>query len=889
MLDSRDRKYSLSIISARLMTGLLCLCLLLVNIPVSYAEFASDGAQTFTASVTIPPFVDSDYDGIPDERDSLPVNYENADADDEDDIKNSDGISVTNGLTELEEYRLGDYNPRRINARIIASLISGPQPLDVILTAEVTDNGGYDIVKYEWDFDGNGTYDYSTRNLSVSYKFTSSGGNNIKLRVTNAAGAVGVVRDTINVLKIDRAPSAILDQMPINPKIPSKYTFSGAKSNDITLYQWDLTGNGEYDFTSTKSPTLTYTYRDVKRRSFYTHFKVTNREGLSDNGAKGVIIDSLSWYNEDKNLRPIILFGHDKKTIFCTVDEQITLKGTAMPYGRQVTDLDKFGWVRKLEWDFESDSIYDWAIDTNSPEWKSKIEKGLMTETKHIYGSAGIYRATLRATATTGPTITTGIDITATDHILVIVEENSSLTQPTAVATVSYRNNKDVIEINGRLPVNARFEHSESEEGSSPIVKYEWDFDGDKIMDYSATPSSHKKPKYHYRLPGYYLASLRVTDENGLTDTAYIPVFVYMPDTYASVITMPGEGQTIAGNAVTLTCDVFPDDAGVSSVMFQYKYSLDSGISWSDWNNIGLGERIASYTATWDTTDPMLVPDGNYKIRAIVNGVESNDFLPLSIVVDNANFNGADIYENIDEVTGKFTKTTKINPDEHNSIALSNGTRIQIPAGAIEDGTAPPKVTVTNSADTAGIGNAISVTIEGYSDYFAKDITIIMPYSDYNNDGIVDGTSRNENDMVIMWKNNGTWEPLYDSVVYPVENYVVAKVNHFSLFGIGFITWGASVFGGGGSTVDQGGAASYCFIATAAYGSPDAKDVVILREFRDKFLLTNPLGEKFVRYYYKNSPRIAECIKDSQVLKKIIRFVLKPIVKVADMSLRGHR
>jgi hypothetical protein len=40
-----------------------------------------------------------------------------------------------------------------------------------------------------------------------------------------------------------------------------------------------------------------------------------------------------------------------------------------------------------------------------------------------------------------------------------------------------------------------------------------------------------------------------------------------------------------------------------------------------------------------------------------------------------------------------------------------------------------------------------------------------------------------------------------------------------------------------------------CFIATAAYGSSSHPHLKVLRQFRDKYLLSNKLGRTFVEFY----------------------------------------
>ena len=65
-----------------------------------------------------------------------------------------------------------------------------------------------------------------------------------------------------------------------------------------------------------------------------------------------------------------------------------------------------------------------------------------------------------------------------------------------------------------------------------------------------------------------------------------------------------------------------------------------------------------------------------------------------------------------------------------------------------------------------------------------------------------------------------------------------------------------------------------CFIATAAYGTPAAAEIDVLREFRDAVLLENTPGSRFVDFYYRLSPPVADLISGSSFLRTVVRELL---------------
>ena len=96
---------------------------------------------------------------------------------------------------------------------------------------------------------------------------------------------------------------------------------------------------------------------------------------------------------------------------------------------------------------------------------------------------------------------------------------------------------------------------------------------------------------------------------------------------------------------------------------------------------------------------------------------------------------------------------------------------------------------------------------------------------------------------------------------------------------------GSSSTSGSGSRGGSSGGGGGCFIATAAFGSPMAKHVAILKDFRDTYLLPHALGRIFIRIYNKYSPPLAHFISKHEILKVAVRISLLPVVAVSYATL----
>jgi len=69
-----------------------------------------------------------------------------------------------------------------------------------------------------------------------------------------------------------------------------------------------------------------------------------------------------------------------------------------------------------------------------------------------------------------------------------------------------------------------------------------------------------------------------------------------------------------------------------------------------------------------------------------------------------------------------------------------------------------------------------------------------------------------------------------------------------------------------------------CYIATTVYGSYNAPQVLLLRQYRDHVLLRYWLGRAFVRFYYLVSPGLAKRLRHSKWCRDVAKIMLDHIV-----------
>lgn len=209
---------------------------------------------------------------------------------------------------------------------------NGGAPLDVQLQGAGSDPDGT-IVLYEWDFEGDGTYDYSSPTSgNTTNTYQSPGAYQAIFRVTDNEGATATASATATVISVgpSGSPTASGTANPSIGPAPLVVNFDGTGTDpdggNIVRYEWDFTNDGTYDYVSGTSAATSYTYSEG--RKYIAAFRVTDDQGQT--GIDLLVISAglrvgLSFPETDKTVNP-----HNEEGIGIDVTVNVSIPATLL-------------------------------------------------------------------------------------------------------------------------------------------------------------------------------------------------------------------------------------------------------------------------------------------------------------------------------------------------------------------------------------------------------------------------------------------------------------------------------------------------------------------------------------------------------------------------------
>ncbi|MDD5772597.1 MAG: PKD domain-containing protein [bacterium] len=255
---------------------------------------------------------------------------------------------------------------------------SGVVPLPVSFTARAFDIDG-NITNYEWDFNGDGNFDTSTFESTISYTYLKSGIFNAKVRVTDNDSQTAMDVKPVNIS--NRPPAVTLNTNLNSGYAPLKVDFAANASDidgHIASYKWDFDGDGNFDVISYES-TISHTY--PASGVYNVKVKVTDNIGAS--ASDTTVINII-------NTPPGVSLNVNPDTGNVPLYVYFTAEAT-----------DPDGYIANYEWDLNGDGNYEMGSYGNT------IDK--------IYDTSGVFNVKVRVTDNDGAIQEAGAFVSVTE------------------------------------------------------------------------------------------------------------------------------------------------------------------------------------------------------------------------------------------------------------------------------------------------------------------------------------------------------------------------------------------------------------------------------------------------------------------------------------------
>ena len=144
------------------------------------------------------------------------------------------------------------------------------------------------IDTYDWDFNGDGTFDATTSTATTTHAYPTPGGHYVVVRVTDASGATDTDSVTVNVGNlVPSANFAAASVAEAGDSVALDATGSDDLDGTIEHYRWDFNGDGIFD-ADLASPTFAHTF--PANGTYHVKLRVVDDFGATSDTTHTIVV-----------------------------------------------------------------------------------------------------------------------------------------------------------------------------------------------------------------------------------------------------------------------------------------------------------------------------------------------------------------------------------------------------------------------------------------------------------------------------------------------------------------------------------------------------------------------------------------------------------------------